>query len=72
LNERKRQLDKLMRRREKLQKQVDAIDAEIGKVAGDGLGGAAAAGTAGRRRRNGSGGGGRARTTARSRTTSKR
>ena len=58
LNERKRQLDKLMRRREKLQKQVDAIDAEIGKVAGDGIGGGGGTGGNGR---SGGGAGSRAR-----------
>ena len=59
LNERKRQLDKLMRRREKLQKQVDAIDAEIGKVAGDGVGGGSSGG--GGNGRSGGGAGSRAR-----------
>lgn len=44
LGERKRQLDKLSRRREKLQKQIDAIDADMAKVAGAGGGGSNSAG----------------------------
>lgn len=55
LNERTRQVDKLRQRRDKLQKQVDAVDAEIEKVAGaGGVGNGRASGTtgAGTRARN--------------------
>jgi hypothetical protein len=38
LNERKREVDKRVRRREKLQRQIDAIDVEITKLSGGELG----------------------------------